>query len=305
LVEAGMSFYGLYLVVDFAMNYFYSGEMNRGVLNFYLFSVSGRKDLIMSFILLIGFVISSRFVREVIKGCKQTEEEQKKYADKIEKFAYSVCHDLKSPVVGLYGLVRRLHDKHSETLDEKGKIYCDQIMRAAEHIEALVRNINEFITTREVPMNLQKLNIREVIELVREEFIVHSNAARKVEWHIPEKIPEMRADRTSIHRVLRNLMDNALKYGGEGLSRIIIECEERQDSYFFSFHDDGKGIHEDDQIKVFELFQRLKSSKEVDGSGMGLAIVKEIVERHGGRIWVESVPEKGTTFFFSISKKIT
>jgi signal transduction histidine kinase len=120
----------------------------------------------------------------------------------------------------------------------------------------------------------------------------------------PETSIKIKADRLSLHRVFRNLIDNALHHGGEGLSRIIIEYEENDRFHTFCVSDNGMGIKEEDHDKVFEPFTRLQSPNGYKGSGMGLAIVKEIVERHGGQISVESVPEKGTNFFFALSKSI-
>jgi signal transduction histidine kinase len=188
-------------------------------------------------------------------------------------------------------------------LDEKGKSYCENIVKATEYIGDLVDNINIFIKSRELPLNLEKIDFTEILETIRDQLST-SLALRNIELHTPETSIKINADRLSLHRVFRNLIDNALHHGGAGLSRIIIEYEENDLFHNFCISDNGMGIKEEDHEKVFQPFTRLQSPNGAKGSGMGLAIVKEIVERHGGKISIESVPEKGTNFFLSISKNI-
>jgi len=104
--------------------------------------------------------------------------------------------------------------------------------------------------------------------------------------------------------VFRNFVDNALKYGGERLSKIWVGHEETESSHIFSIADNGKGLRSIDAEKVFELFERRETSRGIEGAGLGLAIVKEIAKQHGGLVWVEPAAKKGTTFFTSISKNL-
>jgi signal transduction histidine kinase len=197
--------------------------------------------------------------------------------------------------------VKLLNQKYFDALDEKGKTYCAHIMKATEFIGDLVENINIFIKSRELPLKIEKTDFTETLEMIREQLST-SLVLRDVQLHIPEASIKINADRLSLHRVFRNLIDNALHHGGEGLSRIIIEYEESDLFHNFCVSDNGMGIKEEDQVKVFEPFTRLQSPNGAKGSGMGLAIVKEIVERHGGKISIESVPGKGTNFFLSLPK---
>jgi PAS domain S-box-containing protein len=153
----------------------------------------------------------------------QIEKALRESSDKIRLFAYSVSHDLKSPAVGLYALTKRLHRDYADMLDEKGQKYCEQILKAAEQIAALVEKINVFISTKEVPLAIERLELKEVLQVIREEFSPQLNI-REIRWLEPDNIPDIRADRLSIIRALRNLVDNALKYGGEALSEIIEFC---------------------------------------------------------------------------------
>ena len=108
----------------------------------------------------------------------------------------------------------------------------------------------------------------------------------------------------SIIRVVRNLVDNAIKYGGDDLREIKIGYKESDETHIISVTDDGVGLKVEDSEEIFELFKRKKTSKGIQGTGLGLAIVKEIVERHGGKVWIEPGTKKGTTFSISISKHL-
>ncbi|MHC1727276.1 MAG: ATP-binding protein [Syntrophobacteraceae bacterium] len=222
-------------------------------------------------------------------------------AEKLKLFAYSVAHDLKSPAIGIYGLTGLLHRQYRDTLDERGGTICDQIQRASEHVVSLVEEINVFIASKEAPLHFERFNAREVFGVLRDEFSTRFTI-RQIEWSTPETTPEVKADRLSMTRVFRNLVDNALKYGGEKLSRIAVQYRESDDFHIFSVIDDGVGLQKEGAEKIFGLFQRHDASKGVEGAGLGLAIVKEIVERHGGTVKVESSPGGGTAFHVSISK---
>jgi signal transduction histidine kinase len=230
-------------------------------------------------------------------------EQIEKSNETIKYFAYSVSHDLKSPAIGLFGLAERLHKHCGALLDERGKVYCEQILRATEQIVALAEQINAYIGTREVPLHIENVDMKKVLARLREDFWgpLREREVRLVE---PPSVPEIMGDELRITRALRNLVDNALKYGGAQLSEITIGYEESAHLHIFSVTDDGVGIGREDPEKVFGLFQRNATSKGVAGTGLGLAIVKEIAERHGGTVWVEPGPERGTRFYLSIAKDL-
>ena len=233
---------------------------------------------------------------------KQMEEALKEGSEKTRLFAYSVSHDLKSPAIGLYGLTKRLHKDYSDVLDEKGLRYCEQILKTAEQIAALAGQINVFISTKEAPLTIERLELKEVLQVIREEFSSQLSI-RGIRWSEPDYIPQIKADRLCIIRALRNLVDNALKYGGEALSEINIGHEEVREYHIVSVKDNGIGIKEQgDHRDVFGPFIRRKTSKGVEGSGLGLSIVREIAEKHGGEVWLEPDRDRGIAFYIAIPK---
>jgi signal transduction histidine kinase/CHASE3 domain sensor protein len=234
---------------------------------------------------------------------KTAEQEVQESADKIKLFSYSISHDLKSPAIGIHGLAMLLQKQSEDSLSDKGKRTCDQIVKTSALIEELVNHINAFISTREAPITLEKIPMDEVLDVIRDEVWERLEAAG-VKWSQPEQLPEIKADRLSMIRVIRNLVDNALKYGGNALGRIVLGHDETDTHHIFSVSDDGAGLREEELEGIFEAFKRKKSAKGIQGTGLGLAIVKEIMARHGGDAWAKPGPERGVTFFLSISKTL-
>lgn len=232
------------------------------------------------------------------------EEALKRNSEKVKLFAYSVAHDLKSPAVGIHSLTQRLYKHYAKALDEKGKNYCSQILKASEQIVALVKNINLFISAKETPLSIEQVKLEEILRVLREEFSAQLNS-RCIRLLESDNSPEIKADRLSVTRMLRNLIDNALKYGGDNLSEIRIGHEESEEFHIISVADDGIGVGKEESKKIFDPFQRNHQSRRIEGTGLGLAIVKEIAKQHGGKVWSERGTVKGTIFYMAISKDLT
>jgi PAS domain S-box-containing protein len=238
-----------------------------------------------------------------ISDRKKAEEELKESSRKIKEFAYSVVHDLKNPAISIHGLARHLQNKCGEMLDDKGKKFCAQILSSSEEIAALVDKINVFISAQEVPLALQRVSLRETINIIREEFSLQLDL-RSIRWLEPTSLPDITADRLSLLRILRNLVDNALKYGGEKLSEIEIGYKDSEVFHILSVRDDGVGLGNEESNDLFSMFMRKKTALGIEGAGMGLAIVKDVAAQHKGQVWIEHNPEHGITFFVSLSKML-
>ncbi|MBW1965301.1 MAG: PAS domain S-box protein, partial [Deltaproteobacteria bacterium] len=234
---------------------------------------------------------------------KRMEEELKKNAEKIQQFAYSISHDLKGPAIGIHGLTKLLHRHYGPDLDEKGRNYCEQILKAGEQISEFVDQINLYMSTKEFPLSIEKVSLKDLLKSVRVEFYPQLHL-RQIRWKEPKSMPEINCDSLSILRVFRNLIDNALKYGGDELNEIKIGYEDADEFHTLSVSNNGMRIRTEISEKIFDVFQRHETSRGIQGTGLGLAIVKEIARQHWGKAWVESGPERGTTFFMSISKKL-
>jgi signal transduction histidine kinase len=225
----------------------------------------------------------------------------KRSAEEIKLFAYSIAHDLKNPVFVIHGLVKRLSDHSRDTMDEKGKEYCRRILGSSEQIVSLVEKIYTYISAKESPLVMETVALKEVLALIREEFS-HQLKLHGVKWSEPDSAPEIQADRLSLLRIFRNLVENALKYGGDGLSEIQIGYKDDGDWHVISVGDDGAGLRDLDAEKIFGLFVRSENSKGVEGTGLGLAIVKELARQHKGKVWAERAPGRGAIFSVSLPK---
>ena len=234
---------------------------------------------------------------------KKMEEALEKSAEKIKLFAYSVSHDLKSPAAAIYGLTKRLHERYHDSLDEKARRYCDQILRASLHVGALIEKINAYIEAQEAPLKVEDLDLKEILQIIKDEFSPRLTI-RQIEWLEPDSIPHFKGDKISFLRVFRNFVDNALKYGGDNLSQIRVGYQESDDFHILSVSDNGIGLRGRDFESLFAAFRRDDSSRAVEGAGLGLAIVREIAERHGGKVWAEPGMHNGATFYLSVSKEL-
>ncbi len=255
-------------------------------------------DLLMLLGNQIAVAVNNARLQEDLREKARLLEDQKKA---IQFFAYTASHDLKSPAVGIYGLTQRLMKQASQALGEKGLRTCEQVLKAATRIESLVREINAFIGAKESTLRLQQVDLAQVVSTARADF-AEAMKQRGIAWKQPKTLPVVKGEALALARVLQNLLENALKYGGPGLSRLELIYREQEGFHVLGLKDDGVGISPRFQEKIFQAFQRGETSQGTEGTGLGLAIVAEVASRHGGKAWVESSPGKGAAFYFSLAK---
>ncbi|MBF0551726.1 MAG: GAF domain-containing sensor histidine kinase [Deltaproteobacteria bacterium] len=237
------------------------------------------------------------------------EDLQKKIQELEEKnatlkfFSYSISHDLKNPAISIHGLTSRLCRLYKSQLDDKGQAYCNLILSLSEQVIALLDEMNAYIKAKESPLAVEKVETKDIIELIRGEF-ASALEQRGIKLTVSDLLPRISADKLSLTRIFRNFVDNSLKYGGACLTEIQITYQEDRDYHMFSINDNGVGISAAAQEKICEPFQRDETSRGIDGIGLGLAIVKELTRRHGGTVSVESAPGKGVRFSITIAKSI-
>lgn len=246
-------------------------------------------------------VNASRLHEEVLQKADEIERQKKE----LEHFAYSISHDLKNPAVGVAGLARLLEEKYGKKLDQKGRRYCQQIKKSAEQIDAFTKGINEYIKSKKVPLSIQETDLKQLLRQIKEE-MDPTLEQRHICWTEPVALPTIMADESAMGRVLRNLIDNALKHGGPQLKNIAIDYAEDSRHHTLSVSNDGLAMKTEGADVIFETFRKHPDSAISEGSGLGLAIVKEIVQAHEGRVWFEIDAEKAlpTTFFVAISKNL-
>ncbi len=235
---------------------------------------------------------------------KKAEKEVFKQSEKIRHFAGAVAHDLKSPAISVCGLAKILKDKYVNILDERGLKYCEQIMKSSEQISSLAEDINSYITTRDTPCDFKVLELKEIWSTVRGEFMLQLQD-RNISWvESGMEFIEIVGSRIGMLRIFRNLVENALKYGGESLSEITMGYKTSEEYHILMVGNNGAGILEEDEEVIFQEFKRKPKSPQVYGSGLGLAIVKEIAKKHKGRSWLEKGSDGGPVFCVSIAKDL-
>lgn len=223
--------------------------------------------------------------------------------ESIQFFAYTASHDLKSPATAIHGLARMLLRLGGKSMGYKAKEICQQISKAASIIEELAGELNVYIKAKESPLDPEAVDLDGVLNAVRAN-VTDEMERRGIMWRQPHGVGPIHADRLALIRAMQNLVDNALKYGGKGLSLVEVGYQLTPSHHVFFVRDDGVGLAEDQAEKVFSLFGRADSSRGIPGTGLGLAIVSEIAQRHGGRAWLESQPGKGCVFYFSVNRDL-
>ena len=220
----------------------------------------------------------------------------------LENFASVVSHDLREPLHLMERYSRMLADKYGEKLDAKARGYVDHIVHGAERLRDMIDAILELSRVETRGGNFSPVDFDAVLsEAVANLELAISDTSAEITHDL---LPTLAADETQMIQLFQNLLGNALKFCGEEPPKIHVGAEERLDDWLLSVRDNGIGIEPEAATRIFEIFQRLHTEKEYPGMGIGLTLCQRIVQRHGGRIWLESEPGQGTTFFFSIPKHV-
>jgi signal transduction histidine kinase len=216
----------------------------------------------------------------------------------LEQFAHVVSHDLQEPLHTLTGFLELLTEEHRVQLDDEGKLYLEKAVGGAERMRQLVRDLLEYarVSTRDQPFE------RTDCDAALKQALGHLGPRlTEVDAEVvADPLPTVQGDPFQLVQVFENLIDNAVKFRGDERLQIRVTTEQRDGEWVVSVQDNGIGIDPRYAIHVFTIFQRLHGRDEYGGTGIGLAICKKIVERHGGQIWVDSEPGKGTTFSFTL-----
>jgi signal transduction histidine kinase len=248
------------------------------------------------------FVAVGNQIAIAIKVARIHGELEKK-KNELEYFAYTISHDLKNPAIGIVGMMESLIKNYGNTQGDKFNRYCNSVKKSADQVLSLISSINDYINATQAFMHFEKIDIQEIVCQVRNE-VLETLKNRHITMSISEGIPEVTADELAMTRVFRNLINNALKHGGDRLKKIVVGYYPNEQFHVFSVNNNGRAIGSEDREKLFQMFRRPSISRKIEGAGLGLAITRDIMEAHGGRAWVESNPDIGTTFFVSIPKEI-
>jgi signal transduction histidine kinase len=238
---------------------------------------------------------------------KRAEEELARKVDELarsnrelEQFAYVASHDLQEPLRMVASYTELLGERYKGKLDEQADKFIGYAVDGAKRMQRLILDLLAYARVSSQAKPLVATNAAEVLARVLVDLrpVIEKKKAEIVFG----KLPVVRADELQLGQVLQNLIGNAIKFHGEKPPRVDISAVMDGGMWNFAVADEGIGISAEGSERIFQMFQRLHTRQEYEGSGIGLTIAKRIVERHGGRIWFDSTPGKGTTFHFTMPK---
>ncbi|WP_452224798.1 YfiR/HmsC family protein [Lacinutrix chionoecetis] len=223
--------------------------------------------------------------------------------NELEQFAYIASHDLKEPLITISSLIELLVEEYEKTFDEEGKTTLSYIQESSNRMQKLIDAILQYSRLGK-SKNIEAVNCNTIIDTLQHDLKhVIDRTNTKI---IVNSLPVVSGAALELRLLFQNLISNGIKFTKKETKPVItIDCNETTDKnlgeyWQFSIKDNGIGIPEKHKERIFSIFQRLHSREEYEGTGIGLAHCKKIVEAHGGRIWLESVEGKGTTFYFTI-----
>jgi PAS domain S-box-containing protein len=250
-----------------------------------------------------GQLIGSIGIHLDITKIKNLEAQKQRLLYKLEKsnnelqeYAHVVSHDLKSPLLSINALVTWIKEDNKGALSENTLSHFTMIDETLEKMEQLISNLLEYSSIVNDHDVSRDVNLNRVMD----DIVTLLHFPDHLMFTIVKRLPTIKVDRVKIQQLFQNLISNAINYSNEENSYIEIDYEDGVKEYTFSVKDNGIGINKEYHQKIFQIFQTLHKRQE--STGIGLSIVKKIVDLYNGRIWLESIPGKGTTFFFTIEK---
>ena len=242
---------------------------------------------------------TERMIGERTKALIAANQNLQRSNQNLQEFAHVASHDLREPLRTVTSFLELLEAEYSEALDDEARKYIRFCVEGAERMKGLIVALLDFsrVATHGAPFDLCDFN--ELFGVVRQSLSKAIDDAGVVITQ--DTLPSLYCDRVQIEQLFQNLLINSIKYSGEVSPEIHLGAKLSKGIWLISVRDNGEGISEKHFERVFQIFQRLSPQGEVAGTGIGLAICKRIVERHGGEIWVESTIGEGATFFFTLS----
>jgi chemotaxis family two-component system sensor kinase Cph1 len=243
-----------------------------------------------------------KLVQELLQASLDTQtryaQELTRSNAELEQFSYVASHDLQAPLSTIAGYAQLLEKRCHNQLDAQGNKFIRNIVNSCGRMQALIDDLLEYsrVGRSEKPFDVIDCNLVFEDACANLQLAIRQHQASVTRGDLPR----VRGDSFQLLQLFQNLIGNAIKYRSSEAPMVRVSASRQGDSWVFSVQDNGIGIAEQYHPRIFQLFQRLHSQKQYSGTGIGLAICQRIVDRHGGRLWVESEPNRGSTFYFSI-----
>jgi signal transduction histidine kinase len=220
----------------------------------------------------------------------------------LEQFSLSLAHDLQQPLRTAASFLHLLQRQCADSLSLDAQEMLQHAVEGTGRMQQMIRDLLEYARMRAEPSDWVKVNLNELLEEVSSNLqqVLDDRGAQV----FCEQLPEVRASRAHVQQLFQNLIENAIKFRSPARApEIVITASEEDHTWCFSISDNGMGIAESEREAIFQLFHRLSDQTE-PGSGVGLSLCRKIVEQHGGRIWVESTPGQGSSFYFTLPQQV-
>jgi light-regulated signal transduction histidine kinase (bacteriophytochrome) len=262
---------------------------------------------LITVIILSALKIAYERKMQLIVDLKKAEEalEQKaldlvRSNAELEQFAYIAAHDLRGPLIVVESYINKLHKRYKERLDEEAERFIGEAIDGIGRMKLLINDLLSYAKAGTQGKKFERIDCTNALERAIANLKVEIEGRNAIVTY--DRLPSVIADDTQMVQLFQNLIGNGLKFCRSGQPRIHVSAEDKDTAWVFSVRDNGIGIAPEDTDRIFEIFKRLHAGSAFSGTGIGLAICKKVVERLGGRIWVESELGKGATFYFSIPK---
>jgi signal transduction histidine kinase len=240
-------------------------------------------------------------VRSTKTDLEQKSQELTRSNDDLKEFAYAVSHDLQEPLRVVAGFVQLLGKRYKGRFDRNADDFIEYTVEGVKRMQLMIKDLLEY---SQVGTKGRAFRPTDCSSVVRQAVANLKAAVEESRAAVTfDNLPTIMADEMQMIRLFQNLIGNAIKFKDGGTPEVRISAEKKEDYWIFSVRDNGIGMDPKYLDKIFAVFQRLHTREDYAGTGIGLAVCKKIVERHGGRIWVESEPGRGSTFFFTLPCK--
>jgi light-regulated signal transduction histidine kinase (bacteriophytochrome) len=252
-----------------------------------------------------GFQEAIEALRREIVARRQAELRLRKQAEELarsneelERFAYAASHDLQEPLRTVISHTQLLAERYRGKLDADADDFIGFAVDGAKRMSAMISGLLQYSRVRNAEAVAEPSDCEAVLGRVLANLRVAVEESGAEVTH--DALPVVQGNATLLEQLLQNLIGNAIKFRAAHPTRVHVSAVQQNGEWLFSVRDNGIGIHPDHAERIFVVFQRLHTREEYPGAGIGLAIARRIVEQHGGRLWVESEPGNGATFYFTL-----
>ncbi len=222
----------------------------------------------------------------------------------LDELTYIISHDLQEPLRMITSYVQLLNKRYGDKLDENAREYIKYAVDGSNRLKKMMDDLLTYSRIGKPEVTPEEIDLAELVEKVKQTLRSKYPANNYTIKFAAEKQIVLLADRDLLIKLIYNLLDNSLKFNHKESQEIRISLDENENEWILSFSDNGMGIDKEYHGKVFGIFQKLHNHEEYPGSGIGLAICEKIAGKHGGKIWIDSVLDEGSTFYVSINKVI-